>query len=332
MNCRVVYMGTPEFAVAPLKAILDAGHEVCAVVTIPDKPTGRGQKLSQCSVKLFATERGLKVLQPESLKEEGFISELKSFNADIFVIVAFRMLPKVIWSLPALGTFNLHASLLPRYRGAAPINWAVINGESVTGVTTFMIDDKIDTGEILFSRECAIEREDNAGDLHDKLMTIGSELVVETIDAIISGRAERTPQSRLIHARETLPEAPKLTKETGIINWEQSSTQIYNLIRGLSPYPCANSVMAWGDKMILVKIYSATEDLSNARDSGIESNLNISGRLKPGEIESDNKSFLRVGCGNGSITITSIQAAGKKRLKIREFLSGTRGVCFYKFN
>ncbi len=325
MRCKVVYMGTPDFAVAPLRGILDAGHEVCAVVTIPDKPVGRGQKLSQSSVKLFAQERGLKVLQPESLKEDNFINELKSFNADLFIIVAFRMLPRVVWSIPALGTFNLHASLLPQYRGAAPINRAVINGESVTGVTTFMIDDKIDTGEILFSRECAIEREDSAGDLHDKLMVIGSELVVETIDAIISGRAERTPQSRLINGNNTLREAPKLTKETSVINWEQTNIQIYNLIRGLSPYPCANSVLTREDKAIPVKIYSSTTEFSAIPDS------DISFRLKPGEIESDNRSFLRVGCGRGSIKITSIQAAGKKRLEIREFLSGIREIGSYKF-
>jgi methionyl-tRNA formyltransferase len=326
MRCKVVYMGTPEFAVAPLRGILDAGHEVCAVVTTPDKPVGRGQKLSQSSVKLLAQERGLKVLQPESLKNEGFIEELKSFNADLFVVVAFRMLPKVVWSIPTLGTFNLHASLLPQYRGAAPINWAVINGESVTGVTTFMIDEKIDTGEILLSRECAIERGESAGELHDKLMIIGSELVVETIDAIISNRAERTVQSSLITGESTLREAPKLTKESGIIDWQQSSNQIHNLIRGLSPYPCASSVLTWSDKAIPVKIYSAIDEHS------IDANPAIPGSLKPGEIESDNKSFLRVGCGKGSIKITSIQAAGKRRLEIREFLSGIREIGLYKFN
>ncbi|MDP3437401.1 MAG: methionyl-tRNA formyltransferase [Bacteroidales bacterium] len=326
MRCKVVYMGTPEFAVAPLRGILDAGHEVCAVVTIPDKPVGRGQKISQSSVKLFAQERGLKVLQPESLKEDSFINELKGFNADLFIIVAFRMLPKVVWSIPPSGTFNLHASLLPQYRGAAPINWAVINGESITGVTTFMIDDKIDTGEILFSRECAIEIGESAGELHDKLMILGTELVVETIDAIISGRAERIPQSNLISSEKTLREAPKLTKDSGIINWEQSSTQIYNLIRGLSPYPCANSVLSWSDKAMPVKIYSAIDDHS------IDTNPDTPSNLKPGEIESDNKSFLRVGCGKGSIKITSIQAAGKRRLEIREFLSGIREIGSYKFN
>jgi len=316
MRCKIVYMGTPEFAVGPLRAILDAGHEVCAVVTTPDKPVGRGLKVSQSSVKLFAQERGLQVLQPESLKEEGFINELKSFNADLFVVVAFRMLPKVVWSIPSFGTFNLHASLLPQYRGAAPINWAVINGESFTGVTTFMIDDKIDTGEILFSREYAIEQRESAGDLHDKLMVLGSNLVVETIDAIISGRVKRTPQSSLITGEITLREAPKLTKESGIINWQQTST----------PYPCATSVLSYSDKVIPVKIYSALDEIS------IDSDSDISGNLKPGEIASDNKSFLRVGCGKGSIKITSIQAAGKRRLEIREFLSGIREISSYKFN
>lgn len=326
MRCKVVYMGTPEFAVAPLRGILDAGYEVCAVVTTPDKPVGRGQKLSQSSVKLFATERGLTILQPESLKESGFIEELKKINADLFIVVAFRMLPKVVWSIPALGTFNLHASLLPQYRGAAPINWAVINGESITGVTTFMIDDTIDTGEILLSRECVIEIDESAGELHDKLMVIGTELVIETIDAIISGRAERKPQSSLITGEITPREAPKLTKESGVINWQLSSTQIYNLIRGLSPYPCASSVLTWSDKIIPVKIYSAIDEYP----TGVNK-LNP-GNLKPGEVESDNKSFLRVGCGRGSIKITSIQAAGKRRLEIREFLSGIREIGLHKFN
>ncbi|PKP06863.1 MAG: methionyl-tRNA formyltransferase [Bacteroidetes bacterium HGW-Bacteroidetes-5] len=326
MRCKIVYMGTPEFAVGPIRAILDAGHEVCAVVTTPDKPVGRGLKVSQSSVKLFAQERSLQVLQPESLKEEGFINDLKSFNADLFVVVAFRMLPKVVWSIPSFGTFNLHASLLPQYRGAAPINWAVINGESLTGVTTFMIDDKIDTGEILFSRECAIEQSESAGNLHDKLMVLGSNLVVETIDAIISDRVKRTPQSSLITGEITLREAPKLTKESGIINWQQTSNQVFNLIRGLSPYPCATSVLSYSDKVIPVKIYSALDEIS------IDSDSDISGNLKPGEIASDNKSFLRVGCGKGSIKITSIQAAGKRRLEIREFLSGIREISLYKFN
>lgn len=323
MGSRIIYLGTPEFAVAPLKAILDAGHEVCAVVTAPDKPTGRGLQISESAVKKFATERGLPVLQPLSLKDKEFINTLTGYNADIFVVVAFRMLPKEVWSIPRFGTFNLHASLLPDYRGAAPINHAVINGEKITGVTTFMIDDKIDTGEIIARKECPISDTDSAGTLHDKLMDLGSALVTETIESVISGKAELIPQSRIIKDNTQLKEAPKLTKETSLINWNKSAVDVYNLIRGLSPYPAAYSTMYNDSREITVKIYSAIPETAGDNPGN--------SYLKPGEIDSDNKTYLRVACGDGSLKITSIQAAGKKRLDIKDFLAGIRDITSYKF-
>ncbi len=323
MGSKIVFLGTPEFAVAQLRAILDAGHEVCAVVTAPDKPTGRGLQMSESAVKKFASEKGLTLLQPLSLKDKEFTDKLRGFNADLFVVVAFRMLPLEVWSIPKLGTFNLHASLLPDYRGAAPINHAIINGERVTGVTTFMIDEKIDTGGIIARQECEITESDNAGTLHDKLMILGSELVIRTIESIISGKAEITPQSKIVNEDNQLKEAPKLTKETGLIDWSSPATDIINLIRGLSPYPAAYSTLNNGFKELSVKIFSTLPAYQGEEI--------VQNELKPGEIESDNKTFLRVGCGTGSVKITSIQVAGKKRLEIKEFLTGTRDICSYKF-
>ncbi len=325
MSHRIVFMGTPQFAVAPLKALTDNGYDVCCVVTAPDKPTGRGLKLSESEVKRFATNAGIPILQPESLKDEVFINNLKSFNADIFVVVAFRMLPKVVWSIPSLGTFNLHASLLPQYRGAAPINRVIMNGESVSGVTTFMIDDKIDTGEILFRSECPVLPDESAGDLHDKLMLLGADLVVKTVDSILSGNVVSTPQSTLIAHGEPLRDAPKLTKETGKIDWSDNCSKIYNLIRALSPYPGAFSTLTNESREIPVKIYSSVNNMQNTDLNIAESNHN------PGDIISDNRNYLRVKCGNGYLEITSIQASGKKRLSIKEFLSGIRDICSYKF-
>ncbi len=325
MNHRIVFMGTPQFAVVPLKSLTDNGYDVCCVVTAPDKPTGRGLKLSESEVKRFAANAGIPLLQPESLKDEKFINALKSFNADIFVVVAFRMLPKVVWSIPALGTFNLHASLLPQYRGAAPINRVIMNGESLSGVTTFMIDDKIDTGEILFRSECPVLPDESAGDLHDKLMLLGAELVVKTVDSILSGNVVSTPQSTLIAHGEPLIDAPKLTKETGKIEWSDKSSKIYNLIRALSPYPGAFSTLICENREIPVKIYSSVNDHENKDLNTTETNHS------PGDIISDNRSYLKVRCGSGYLDIKSIQASGKKRLDIKEFLSGIRDICSYKF-
>ncbi|MFA6769728.1 MAG: methionyl-tRNA formyltransferase [Bacteroidales bacterium] len=308
-------MGTPQFAVAPLKLLLEEGFNICAVITAPDRPVGRGQKIAQSDVKKFAAEHGINVLQPISLKDPEFIARLKAINAHLFIVVAFRMLPQAVWSLPKLGTFNLHASLLPMYRGAAPINWAIINGESKSGVTTFFIDDKIDTGKILFREECKIEESDNAGDLHDKLMEMGAKLVVKTAEALIIGVASAVEQQN----GAQLKIAPKLSKESGAINWALPCTEILNLIRGLSPYPTAYTVLKNDQKSIPVKIFEAVACKS-------PSSLTI------GEIETDNKNYLRVGCKKGSLKIKSLQAAGKKRLTIKEFLAGLRDAQSYHFS
>ncbi len=322
---KIIYFGTPEFAVEPLKVLLDSGYNVCAVVTAPDKPAGRGLQSSQSDVKKFALERGLTVLQPHLLKDKQFLTLLKEYNAHIFVVVAFRMLPKEVWSIPKLGTFNLHASLLPMYRGAAPINHAIINGEKLTGVTTFMIDDKIDTGKIIFQEECEITESDCAGTLHDKLMHQGSLLVVQTVKALITGKVQLYPQSRYLSGWGELKEAPKLTKESCRIDWNRNSKELFNLIRGLSPYPASHSIMYSEDRVIPVKIFSAVCEDNNYMAGVINSCKN------PGDIESDNRTFMKVKCGTGNLSITSVQAAGKKRLGIKEFLAGIRDIESYRF-
>ena len=317
-DVRVVFMGTPEFAVAPLKALFEKGYNVCAVVTAPDKPVGRGLKMSMSDVKEFALAKGIEVFQPLSLKDESFLDDLKALNAHIFVVVAFRMLPKAVWSIPEFGTFNLHASLLPQYRGAAPINHAIINGEKKSGVTTFLIDEKIDTGEVLLQRECQIGESETAGELHDKLMLMGADLVCETVDLIVNGQANAINQSTLEVGDNPLKEAPKLDKNTGKIDWNNDTFKIFNLIRGLSPYPAAHSVLIKDNTAIPVKIYSAT------REDG-------SPELAVGKILTDAKTYLKVICDGGFISITSIQAAGKKRLNIRDFLAGFRDISLYRF-
>ncbi len=311
-DCKIVYMGTPDFAVAPLKALLDKGYTISAVVTIPDKKSGRGQKLSQSPVKLFAIANNIKVLQPISLKDPQFTQELKQIEPHLMIVVAFRMLPKEVWSLPRLGTFNLHASLLPNYRGAAPINWAIINGEKRSGVSTFFIDQNIDTGQILFSEECEITPDMCAGDLHDILMNIGSDLVVKTTQAIIENSINPIPQSS-INLEEELKIAPKIDKELCKIDWNNSSTSLHNLIRGLSPYPCAFSTIILDDKESLIKIYKSSLN-----------NLDLN--LSPGEIHTDKKNFFIVGCKDGAINIDSLQLAGKKRVSIKEFLAGINNI------
>ncbi len=312
---RIVYMGTPDFAVAPLKALLDAGYDVAAVVTVPDKQSGRGMKVNESAVKKFAVERGLPVLQPEKLRNPEFLEQLRSFKANLFVVVAFRMLPKEVWSMPYLGTFNLHASLLPQYRGAAPINWAIINGERITGVTTFMIDEEIDTGRILFQENCAIEEYDNMGTLHDKLMNMGSALVVKTVKAIQNRRTKPMVQDTT-HLR--MRPAPKLTKETGHIDWTSTAGAINNLVRGLSPYPCAWTEMSNGGENISVKIF---ESYPVRNDDTVPA----------GTITSDGKTFIEVKCGGGSLRIIDLQVAGKKRMLVKDFLLGFREIESYKF-
>lgn len=302
---RIVFMGTPDFAVASLKALLDAGKNIVAVVTAPDKPAGRGQKLQASSVKKFAVENGLPVMQPEKLRDPQFIDELSSYHADLQVIVAFRMLPKIVWDMPPMGTVNLHASLLPNYRGAAPINHAIINGEKMTGVTTFLLRHEIDTGNVLFSEKVAIDDEDTAGILHDKLMMTGAQLLVRTVDAIENGTAEAIPQDELVQGE--LKHAPKIFKEDCQIDWQQPVTDIYNLIRGLSPHPTAfTSLDGKTLKIYKSKIVAETP------------------QSPPGHYESDGKTSLRFAASDGYIEVIELQLEGKKRMTTEEFLRGYR--------
>ena len=298
-------MGTPDFAVASLSALLDADFEIVGVITAPDKPAGRGQKISESAVKRFAVEKGLKVLQPVKLKDSDFLNELKSLNADIQVVVAFRMLPELVWDMPPKGTINLHASLLPQYRGAAPINWAIINGEKRSGVSTFFLKQEIDTGDLLFAEEVDIEDVDTAGDLHDKLMEIGAGLLVKTLKAIEAGKYTEIPQHTL--QENELKKAPKIFREDCEINWDRPVKEVFNLIRGLSPYPAAFSHLQ--DKTL--KIYRA-----------IAEEKLITG--KPGEIFTDNKTYLKFACRDGLISVLELQLEGKKRMKVDEFLRGVR--------
>lgn len=312
---RIVYMGTPEFAVAPLDALIKKGYNVAGVVTVADKPAGRGLKMNESAVKRYAVEHGIPILQPVKLKDPEFLEALKAWKADLFVVVAFRMLPQEVWSMPKLGTFNLHAALLPQYRGAAPINWAVINGEQMTGVTTFMIDKDIDTGGIILRQECRIGSTDTAGDVHDKLMTIGAELVTETVQGIIEGNVETRVQRSFIQGSEVLKPAPKLSRELCHIDWTDSTKNIVNLIRGLSPYPAAFTeiVREEGGTAQQLKIFSA-----RAADGAPCSSLS------PGQLASDGKNWLAIGTGDGAIEVTELQLAGKKHMDVRTFLLGFR--------
>ena len=302
---KVVFFGTPDFAVASLKAINECmDHSIVGVVTSVDKPAGRGKKLRSSAVKNYAAEHKLHLLQPENLKSNEFISQLHDLSADIFVVVAFRMMPKSIWSIPKHGTFNLHASLLPQYRGAAPINWAIINDEKETGVTTFLIDEKIDTGNILLSQKINIEKEDNAGSLYDKLMTIGKELVIETLNCIESGVIKPVKQ----HVKDLeLKTAPKLNKENTRINWKKEAKEINSLIKGLSPYPSAWCQIKLNDRLLNFKIFSAEigEDLN----------------LGAGEVLMG-KNELTVGTASGTLKLLDIQLEGKRRAAIADFVNG----------
>jgi methionyl-tRNA formyltransferase len=310
-NVRIVFMGTPEFAVVTLGSLLMNGFNVVGVVTTPDKPAGRGQKVTQSAVKQFAEFSHLPVLQPESLRDPEFIKKLRDFNADFFVVVAFRMLPQVIWKLPASGTINLHASLLPHYRGAAPINHVLINGEQITGVTTFFINENIDTGEILLREEVQIFPHENAGDLHNRLMKTGARLVVRTLQGLIENTIVAVPQKQFLKPGENPKLAPKIFPQTCIVNWEREASEIQNQIRGLSPYPCAKSFFRGEAAPLSFKIFESK--------ALIESH-----NLKPGSIVSDGKHFLKVACRNGFIDIISLQLEGKKRMTAPEFLRGFR--------
>ena len=319
---RIVYMGTPEFAVAPLDELIKNGYNVVGVVTVADKASGRGLKINESAVKKYAVEHNIPVLQPVSLKDPEFLDALKAWKPDLFAVVAFRMLPKVVWEIPKLGTFNLHAALLPQYRGAAPINWAVINGEKTTGVTTFMIDEGMDTGGIMYRYDCKIDPEDTAGDVHDKLMEIGAKLVLNTVEAIIDRNVELRVQKSFIQGSEILHPAPKLTRELCHIDWNGKTRNIYNLIRGLSPYPAAFTELEKDGKVLQLKIYKSIkvtgEDYeSMLKENGLETAV-------PGTVLSDGKNYLAFSTADGAISVTEIQLAGKKRMGTKDFLIGFR--------
>ena len=319
---RIVYMGTPEFAVAPLDELIKTGHNIVGVVTVADKASGRGLKINESAVKKYAVEHNIPVLQPVSLKDSEFLEALRAWKADMFVVVAFRMLPKVVWEMPRLGTFNLHAALLPQYRGAAPINWAVINGDKATGVTTFMIDDGMDTGGIMFREQCLIDPDENVGQVHDKLMEAGSALVVQTVDAIIENNVETRVQKSFVQGSEILRPAPKLTRELQHIDWNVKTRYAYNLIRGLSPYPAAFTELTKDDKVLQLKIYAAAkvtgdEFKAMLQQNGLEAAV-------PGTILSDGKTYLAITTSDGAINITELQLAGKKRMAVKDFLIGFR--------
>ncbi|MBR4978282.1 MAG: methionyl-tRNA formyltransferase, partial [Bacteroidales bacterium] len=324
---RIVYMGTPEFAVAPLDELIRTGHEIVGVVTVADKASGRGLKINESAVKKYAVEHGIPVLQPISLKDPEFLEALKAWKPDMFVVVAFRMLPKVVWEIPKLGTFNLHAALLPQYRGAAPINWAVINGDKATGVTTFMIDEGMDTGKIMFREQCLIGPDETVGEVHDKLMEIGKDLVVQTVDAIIENNVDMRIQSTFIQGSEILRPAPKLTRELCHIDWDGKTKHVYNLIRGLSPYPAAFTELTKDDKVLQMKIYKAVKVTGEAYEAMVAQN-GLEAAM-PGTVLSDGKTYLAVATRDGAISVTELQLAGKKRMAVKDFLIGFREPCTY---
>jgi lipopolysaccharide export system permease protein len=324
---RIVYMGTPEFAVAPLDALRKNGFEVVGIVTVADKASGRGLKVNESAVKKYAVENNIPVLQPISLKDPEFLDALKAWKPDLFVVVAFRMLPKVVWEIPRLGTFNLHAALLPQYRGAAPINWAVINGDKATGVTTFMIDEGMDTGKIMYREQCLIDPDETVGEVHDKLMELGSNLVVQTVEAIIDGSVEFRVQRSFVQGSEILRPAPKLTRELCHIDWNGKTKHIYNLIRGLSPYPAAFTELVKDDKVLPMKIYKTVK--VTGEDYLTMLSANGLAEAAPGTVLSDGKSYLAFATADGAISVTELQLSGKKRMSVKDFLIGFRDSAAY---
>lgn len=302
-DIRIIFMGTPEFAVASLDALVQAGVQIVAVVTTPDKPAGRGMKLTESAVKKYAAEKGLTILQPEKLKSPEFLDTLKALKADLQIVVAFRMLPEVVWNMPPMGTINVHGSLLPQYRGAAPINWAVINGEKETGVTTFKLKHEIDTGDILLQASFPIAEDETAGEIHDKMKILGAQLLVRTVEGLAEGSLKEIPQS----SSSAIKHAPKIFTATCQIDWNKSIDEIYNLIRGLSPYPGAFTFL---DGKVL-KIYKARKEKAAPT-------------LSPGETETDHRTYIRFVCTDGYIYGEEIQMEGKKRMKVEEFLKGYR--------
>lgn len=299
-------MGTPEFAVPSLDKLLEAGCNIVAVITAPDKPAGRGLNLQQSAIKKFAVEKGLQILQPEKLKDPLFLQELKTLKADLQVVVAFRMLPEMVWDMPSMGTINLHASLLPQYRGAAPINWVIINGEKETGVTTFKLQHQIDTGNILLHEKIQVGEDETAGELHDRMKQIGADLLVKTVQNLSQGKLKDIPQTWSDRDGQTiLKSAPKLSTETSKIDWNKNVDEVYNLIRGLSPYPGAFTFL--NSKSL--KIYKAKKEV-------------IKPLIAPGNFETDKKTFLKFACANGYICIAELQLEGKKKMSVQDFLRG----------
>lgn len=310
-DLRIVYMGTPDFAVESLRCLVEGGYNVVGVITMPDKPAGRGHKLQFSPVKQYALEHSLPLLQPEKLKDEAFVEALREWKADLQIVVAFRMLPEVVWNMPRLGTFNLHASLLPQYRGAAPINWAVINGDTETGITTFFLRHEIDTGEVIQQVRIPIADTDDVGIVHDKLMILGGKLVTETVDAILNDAVKPIPQEEMAVVGELRP-APKIFKDTCRIDWNQPVKRIYDFIRGLSPYPAAWSELVQPDgETVVMKIFE-TEKMIQSH------------QLTPGTLLTDGKTYIHVAAADGIIGIRALQLPGKKRLKTDELLRGFR--------
>lgn len=307
-SLRIVFMGTPEFAVASLDALVKAGCNIAGVVTAPDKPAGRGMKLTESAVKKYAVENGLKVLQPEKLKNPEFLAALKSLNADLQIVVAFRMLPEIVWNTPPLGTINVHGSLLPQYRGAAPINWAVINGEKETGVTTFKLKHEIDTGDILLQESLPIGEDETAGEVHDRMKGIGAKVLVETVKGLAENRIAEQPQTLKLKP-STLHHAPKIHTDTCIIHWDRPVESVHNLIRGLSPYPGAFTTL--NEKIL--KVFRSKKEITYPKST-------------EGDYETDGRTYLKFACADGYLHLLEVQLEGKKRMSIDDFLKG------YRFN
>lgn len=306
-DLRIIFMGTPEFAVASLDILVKNGCNIVGVITAPDKPSGRGMKMNESAVRKYAVEHSLNTLQPEKLKNPEFLQQLKDLQSDLQIVVAFRMLPEVVWNMPPMGTINVHGSLLPAYRGAAPINWAVINGETQTGVTTFKLQHEIDTGNILLQQTIPIRNNETAGELHDEMKEVGAQLLLKTIQGLASNTLHEVSQSTTNYQPSTIPHAPKIFTETGHITWHKTADEIYNLIRGLSPYPTAFTYLE--NKML--KIYSSAKEHSDDNTD-------------TGAYKTDGKTFLKFRCSNGYIHATDIQLEGKKRMSIEDFLRGFR--------
>ncbi|MBO7379911.1 MAG: methionyl-tRNA formyltransferase [Bacteroidales bacterium] len=342
-DLRIVYMGTPDFAVPTLDALVQGGYNVVGVITMPDKPAGRGHKLQYSPVKEYALAHQLPLLQPEKLKNEDFLAELKSWNADLQIVVAFRMLPEVVWNMPRCGTFNLHAALLPQYRGAAPINWAVMNGDTKTGATTFFLDHDIDTGRIILKEEMDIAPDENVGSVHDRLMEMGKGLVCRTVDLVLEadGNINRIPtidqqtlMNDLVAATgiAELRPAPKIFKETCHIDWTATAQSIYNKVRGLSPYPAAWTELTLSNGEILspVKIYRVSMLPESGNNKHSDNNLNNQSNpvpskgLEPGKMETDGKNYIHIGCADGTIALEELQLPGKKRMDVKALLNGVK--------